>query len=93
MSTMVELRHDRGEHLDGGMGLDGCGGLGAGGMDHLDGALKLIARGGLCVHGDDIGARFEEPRQLLKRVRDHEMHVERHVGNLLQLLDHGHAPW
>ena len=87
----VKLRHDGGQHLHRRVRLYRCGSLHASSVDHLDGALKLIARGGLGVHRDDVGAGVQKPRQLVKRVRDHQMHVKRHVRDLLQLLDHGHA--
>ena len=33
----------------------------------------------------------KEPRQLLERIRNHEMDVERDIGNLLELLDMRHT--
>ena len=49
-------------------------------MDHVDRAVEF-ARGfikGLGVNGHDIRLALEEPRKLVQRVGNHQVHVERH---------------
>ena len=62
-------------------------------MDHVDRAVEF-ARGfikGLGVNGHDIRLALEEPRKLVQRVGNHQVHVERKVGDALELFDEGNA--
>ena len=62
-------------------------------MDGIDG-LRELARLGikrLCMDRDQIRCMLQKPRQLLKGIRDHEMHVERYARDVRQPFDHGRA--
>ena len=73
------------------MGLECHGGLRARVVDHVNRTAQLVAVEHLGVHARDVGARFEKPRQLVERVVDHEVHIERDVRQLRELLHHGNA--
>ena len=60
-------------------------------MDHLDGTRQIVAVEHLGMDGERICASLREPGDLIKRVGDHEMNVERKLGRLGELLDQRHA--
>ena len=62
-------------------------------MDHVDRAVEFACRfiEGLGMDSHDIGLAFKKPRKLIQRVGNHQMHVERKVGDVLELFDEGNA--
>ena len=71
------------------MGFQGNAGPGAPVVDQVHRTIEPLALETFRMDREDVGSGLDEPGKLLQRVGDHKMHIQREVGEAVELLHMG----